>query len=127
MFDKSERSTFKYWFAHWCAYQLTALNLRVWRFKYLFHDIEKPWLRILFRGNYSKVQRWHRKHNNHHLQYSGKKDYIAMVLDWECSKLTKTSSPYSAYGQYLKKIHEVSDYDNREIEKALKELNLWEK
>lgn len=127
MFDKSERSTFKYWFAHWCAFQLTALNLRVWRFKYLFHDIEKPWLRLLFRGDYSKVQKWHRRHNNHHLQYTGKKDYIAMVLDWECSKLTKTSSPYTAYGWYLKKIHEVSDYDNREIEKALKELNLWEK
>ena len=127
MFDKSERSTFKYWFAHWCAFQLTALNLRVWRFKYLFHDIEKPWLRLLFRGDYTKVQRWHRHHNNHHLQYPDKKDYIAMVLDWECSKLTKTSSPYTAYGWYLKKKDEVSDYDNREIEKALKELNLWEK
>lgn len=127
MFDKSERSTFKYWFAHWCAFQLTALRLRAWRFKYLFHDIEKPWLRILFRGDYAKVQKWHRRHNNHHLQYPGKKDYIAMVLDWECSQLTKTSSPYTAYGWYLKKKHEVSDYDNREIEKALKELNLWEK
>lgn len=50
-----------------------------------------------------------------------------MVLDWECSKLTKTSSPYTAYGWYLKKKHEVSDYDNHEIEKALEELNLWEK
>lgn len=127
MFEKSERSTFKYWFAHWCAFQLTALNLRAWKFKYLFHDIEKPWLRILFKGDYKKVQSWHRKHNNHHLQYRGKKDYIAMILDWECSKFTKTSSPYSAYEWYLKKYNEVSEYDNLHLAKALKELGLWEK
>lgn len=127
MFEKSERSTFKYWFAHWCAFQLTALNLRAWKFKYLFHDIEKPWLRILFKGDYKKVQSWHRKHNNHHLQYRSKKDYIAMILDWECSKFTKTSSPYSAYEWYLKKYNEVSEYDNLHLAKALKELGLWGK
>ena len=46
MFDKSQRSKFKYWFAHWCAFNMTALNLGVWKFKYLFHDIEKPWLML---------------------------------------------------------------------------------
>lgn len=127
MFDKSERSTFKYWFAHWCAFQLTALNLRAWKFKYLFHDAEKPWLRILFRGDYKKVQSWHRKHNNHHLQYHGKKDYISMILDWECSKLTKTASPYSAYEWYLRTSADVSEHDNLHLAQALKELGLWGK
>lgn len=26
MFTKKDRSTFKYWFAHWCAFNMTALN-----------------------------------------------------------------------------------------------------
>ena len=47
MFTKEERSGFKYWFAHWCAFQMTALNLKCWRPKYLLHDIEKPWLSLL--------------------------------------------------------------------------------
>ena len=50
MFTKEERSGFKYWFAHWCAFQMTALNLKCWRPKYLLHDIEKPWLKLLWGG-----------------------------------------------------------------------------
>lgn len=56
MFTKEERSGFKYWFAHWCAFQMTALNLKCWKFKYLLHDIEKPWLKLIWK-NYNKVQR----------------------------------------------------------------------
>ena len=39
MFTKADRSSFKYWFAHWCGFQLTALNLGIWKPKYLLHDI----------------------------------------------------------------------------------------
>ena len=67
MFDKSQRSTFKYWFAHWCAFQMTALNLGIWRPKYLFHDIGKPVLKIFFK--YTTVQRIHRKYHDHHPEY----------------------------------------------------------
>ena len=28
MFTKEERNGFKYWFAHWRAFQMTALNLK---------------------------------------------------------------------------------------------------
>ena len=69
MFTKEERSGFKYWFAHWCAFQMTALNLGCWKFKYLFHDIEKPILRLFFK--YKTVQRIHRRNNRHHLEYKG--------------------------------------------------------
>ena len=31
MFTKEDRSSFKYWFAHWCGFQLTALNLGIWK------------------------------------------------------------------------------------------------
>lgn len=97
MFSKTERSSFKYWFAHWCAFNMTALNLKVWRFKYLFHDAEKPWLKLLFK-DYKKVQKFHREHNRHHFEYKGKReyDYMAMVIDWECSHLTKESCPARA-------------------------------
>lgn len=97
MFTKEQRSTFPYWFAHWCAYQMTALNLGAWRFRYLFHDIWKPWLRLFL--PYEKVQGIHRRHNRHHPQYRGgvfNIDYEAMILDWECSRFTKKASPRRA-------------------------------
>ena len=97
MFTKEQRSSFPYWFAHWCAFQMTALNLHVWKFKYLFHDIEKPFLKLILR-DYKKVQKWHRSHNNHHLEYknTGKIDWQALIIDWECSRFTKEQSPRTA-------------------------------
>ena len=94
MFSKEERSSFAYWFAHWCSYNMTALNLKCWKFKYLFHDIEKPWLMLLWK-DYKRVQKWHREHNRHHLEYKGF-DWEAMVIDWECSRFTKEASPRTA-------------------------------
>lgn len=97
MFTKEQRSSFPYWFAHWCAFQMTALNLGAWKFKYLFHDIEKPFLKLIW-GDYKRVQKWHRYHNNHHLQYKNpdKIDWETLIIDWECSRFTKTASPRTA-------------------------------
>lgn len=93
MFNKSERSTFKYWFAHWCAYQMTALNLRIWKPKYLFHDIEKPFLKLFL--PYEKVKEIHRRRSKHHIEYRNpnKRDWEALMIDWECSRFTKESAP----------------------------------
>ena len=101
MFDKKDRSTFPYWFAHWCAFQMCALNLRAWKFKYLFHDIEKPWLMLLWR-DYKRVQKYHRTHNRHHLEYDGNKiyDFEAMIIDWECSRFTKSAAQLNARQEY---------------------------
>lgn len=89
MFSSKERGTFKYWFAHWCAYQMTALNLRCWKPRFLLHDVDKPWLNLIF--PYPKSKILHRKWSRHHLEYSGKKeiDWLGMVIDWECSRFTK--------------------------------------
>ena len=98
MFSKEERSSFKYWFAHWCAFQMVALNCKCWKFRFLLHDIEKPWLKLILR-NYYKVQKWHRKHNKHHVEYfieHNTADYLAMVIDWECSRFTKEAQPLNA-------------------------------
>jgi len=96
-FDKSQRSTFEYWFWHWLAFNCTAIKLHAWRPRYLIHDIEKPWLKLFLR-DYKKVQTWHRTHNKHHLEYKRpeKRNWTDMAIDWECSGLTKYACPRNA-------------------------------
>lgn len=97
-FDKSERSKLNYWFWHWLAYNMVAIKLGHWRFRYLFHDIEKPWLRLLFNGDYRKVQEIHRRNSRHHLEYADPigRNWIDMAIDWECSHLTKNAHQLTA-------------------------------
>lgn len=94
--------SFKYWFAHWCAFQMTALNLNCWHFRFLFHDIEKPFLKLFL--HYDKVQKFHRNHARHHIEYKGKleHDYLGMIIDWECSRFTKEDSQLNAASQLFK-------------------------
>ena len=125
MFTKEERSRFSYWFAHWCAFQMTALNCKGWKVKYFLHDIEKPFMRLVC--EYKKVQKFHRTHNNHHpewLEYKlskdkhlteekvkswlDKYDFKATAVDWECGHFTKIAQPRNAYQEY----NAVLDYDN---------------
>ena len=47
MFDKIERSSFKYWFAYWYSFNMVTLNQKCWKFKYLFYDMEKPFLKLI--------------------------------------------------------------------------------
>lgn len=96
-FGKSQRSTFRYWFWHWRAFNSVALELGVWRPKYLLHDIEKPFMRLFM--PYKKVQKFHRSHNRHHLEYPGGRDWTAMFVDWECSRYTKEGCPLAALGE----------------------------
>ena len=114
LFTKQERSTFKYWFAHWCAFQMVALVKKLWKPKYLFHDIEKPWLKLFW--DYKKVQKFHRNHSNHHLEYYIRKpnkfDFYAFCIDMECGRYTKESSPLTA-----------REYIGLEKEKLLKLLD----
>ena len=124
MFTKDERSNFDYWAAHLMAFNMTALNCKCWRFKYLFHDIEKPFLKLFL--PYKKVQRWHRNHNNHHpewLEYQisttglieeplNNFDYEAAIIDWECGHYTKIAQPRHAFEEY-KKIMEPENVKNK--------------
>lgn len=90
---------------------MTALNLGVWKFKYLFHDIEKPFLMILFGGDYTKTRNWHKEHNRHHLRYKGRRgyDWEAMVIDWECSRFTKSEKPLAARATMEEEIKKYPD------------------
>jgi hypothetical protein len=74
--------------------------MRKWKFKYLFHDFEKPWMKLFMK--YKSVQKWHREHNKHHLEYGLKHgwdnvDWEALIIDWECSRLSKTEAQLDAY------------------------------
>ena len=109
MFGENDKSSFPYWFAHWCSFQLCALNLKIWKFKYLFHDFEKPWMRLFM--PYKKVQKWHRTHNNHHLEYGlrygfDKIDWEALMIDWECSQMSKKQCPLNCREEMENKLSE---------------------
>ena len=117
-FTKKERSSFSYFFWHWLAYNYTACKLGVWKPKWLLHDIEKPWLK-LFLKDYKKVQKWHRMHNDHHLHYGRKNglnkvDWLAAVLDWECSRLTKLQAQKTARQAALAIIADDVNYNQGE-------------
>lgn len=104
-FTKEDRSTFPYYFAHLFAYNMVALNLKLWKPHYLLHDFEKPWMLLWFKyivrdkNPYKKVRRWHKTHRRHHVEFPKKRkhsDYIDMLIDWECSRLTKQQAQATA-------------------------------
>ena len=128
MFTKKDRSTFPYWFAHWCAFQMTALNCGAWKFKYLFHDIEKPFLKLFL--EYPKVQKIHRKNNRHHPEWLENKlntkerisdenlqkllnrfDYEGAIIDWECCHFTKAEEPLDAHDEYKRLLTYIDFYE----------------
>jgi hypothetical protein len=59
MFKKSERKSLKFAFAKWCSYNMTALNYKMWKFKYLFYDYKVIIYRI-FNINFD-FQKYRRK------------------------------------------------------------------
>lgn len=128
-FNKDQRSSFSYWYYHWKAFNLLAISLGCWKFKYLFHDIEKPWLKLFL--PYEKVQEIHRKNNSHHLEYknSPNYDWEQMVLDWECSRFTKNAAPLTAREECYSKIinnHKHSDLLKKYFLKTCDKLGLVE-
>lgn len=125
-FSKNERSSFSYWFNHYLAFNYVAWKLGVWKIKWLLHDIEKPWMKLILR-NYKKVQKWHRYHNRHHLQYGrfngfNKVDWLGMAIDWECSRYTKLAQTRNAREEMNYVVNEADEYTKEE--KRLVELNM---
>ena len=137
MFTKKDRASFKYTFAHWCAYNMTALNLCVWKPHYLLHDVEKPFLMLLWK-DYKKVQKWHRSHNKHHIEYflgHGDCDFDGMVIDYECSRYTKLAAPLNGMEEFQRKIMQLMDKRTSnellvkyylKMRESLKKAGLWD-
>lgn len=144
MFTKEERSSFPYWFAHWCAFQMTALNLRCWKPRFLLHDWYKPWLRLFL--PYSTVQKIHKQNSKHHLEWFDKHGYTlkniyrfdwdSLIIDWECSRFTKEASQINAYRKWEKVVDRLNPNNRNEsllrealvviVYKKLKKLGLEE-
>jgi len=98
-FDEKDKAGFIYTYYHWLAYQLVAKKLGVWKWRYLTHDVEKPFLKILL--GLQSMRKWHKHNRKHHLFYGRKHgveniDYDAAVIDWEASRYTKNAAPYNA-------------------------------
>ena len=115
-FNKEQRSTWRYFWAHWCAFQMVAITLGVWKFKYLFHDWYKPWLKW-FGIEYKTIQKFHRHNSKHHIEYFDNQggypsnfDWVAMIIDWECSQYTKEACPRNAR-QEMEYVIETSSND----------------
>lgn len=117
-------NNFQYWFAHWCAFNMTAMNMGVWKFHHLFHDIEKPWLGIFLA--YGKVHKRHISKSKHHIEYyrlHGECNWTDLVIDWECSQFTKEKGKLTAR-EFLEKLlasnnltKEEGDFISTELEK----------
>lgn len=119
-FTKEERSSFSYWYNHWKAYNYTAWKLGVWKPKWLLHDIEKPWLKLIW-GDYERVRKWHKHHNSHHVFYGrrnglNKVDWLGAVIDWECSRLTKLQAPKTAREETMSLLEQERKYSKDERE-----------
>lgn len=146
MFTEDQKSTFPYYFAHVCAYNMVALNLGVWKPKYIFHDWEKPWMLLLAKGlkkvgllkqePYEWVRNWHRTHRKHHVQYyrmptlhkDGRMpDVVEMILDWESSRYTKLASPRNAYLYFLANKSKMPEIVQYWVEVELKHLGLLDR
>lgn len=129
MFKENEKSTFKYWFAHWCAYQMTALNYGMWKPKYLLHDIEKPWLMLIWK-DYPRVKSWHRSHSSHHLENIPEKkyDWEAIIIDWECSRFTKESAQMNAQETMyyeMKEFPQLKTIISKNCIPIIKKMGIW--
>ncbi len=68
------------------------------------HDLDKLLLlypaALISRRDKKWVQKKHRAHNRHHVenkQNKTRRDYIEMIIDWECARLTKSDKPLDAY------------------------------
>ena len=123
-FTVKEKSTFQYWFYHYLAYNYTAWKLGVWKPKWLLHDIEKPWLKLIW-GDYMRVKQWHKHHNKHHIFYGrrngmNKIDWLGAVIGWECSHLTKCVAVRNGREEVDYLISDKSKYTKDEKEEIRK-------
>ena len=103
--------------AHWVAFQKTAIRLGAWRFRFLFHDVEKMMLCALFGDKLStKLHRFLSAH--HETVWHGCFDKLGAVIDWECARITKPSKPLNARQTWQK------FYSHLDMADTLCKLNL---
>ena len=92
-------------------YQVTLTSKKAYIDKYSFFSIINTMLskvRAFF--DYKKVHNFHRNHAHHHtVKAKTRKDYIQMVIDWECARYTKPDKPLNARQTLYKFYPEIED------------------
>lgn len=91
------------------------------------HDLDKVlfWYpaAFVFRKDKTWCHKNHRRCSRHHIENrktKTRKDYINMIIDWECARRTKPDKPLNAYGTMKKYYPHLETY----ILPLLKELGL---
>ena len=101
--DSGNKDRIKYTINHRKAFRIVEKQLLGYNtIRSIFHDLDKVFLYMIF--DYKKVHNWHRHHSRHHLKAKTHDDYIEMVIDWECARITKPDKPLNARNT-LYKIH----------------------
>ena len=127
-FTLDECATFGYWLAHYLVVNVLAIKCNVWTPRYLLHDIEKPFLKLIW-VDADKVQEFHVKHARHHPQNKPfDRIYLEeMLLDWESARYSKEFAPLSArefYEQKYKGKTKFTEEQQKRIEETLDRLGL---
>lgn len=83
------------------------------------HDLDKVFLKLFL--DTKTVHKIHRKYSKHHtMKASTHSDYVQMVIDWECARITKPDKPLNTRGTLKEYYSDLSD----KIEPVLEELRL---
>lgn len=70
------------------------------------HDCDKLFLYLFLDGE--EVHHIHRRYSRHHIDKAfTESDYIQMIIDWECGRLTKPDKPLDAYDTLYKWFEEL--------------------
>ena len=62
------------------------------------HDLDKIFMYLFSNKTAKEIQKIHRSNAKHHVndQIKNEKDYIQMIIDWECARFTKPDKQLNA-------------------------------
>lgn len=101
MINKKKWTKLKYTLKHKVAFLKTEKEITgKYSMNGLFHDMDKVFLFIFSTKDVKEIQKKHRETKKHHVDndlIKEEKDYIQMIIDWECARITKPDKPLNAY------------------------------
>lgn len=64
----------------------------------ILHDLDKVYMYLFTNKSVKEIQKIHRNKARHHVnnQIKTEKDYIQMIIDWECARFTKPDKQLNA-------------------------------
>lgn len=70
----------------------------------LFHDLDKLFYYIFSSKEKEEIHKIHRMNQRHHDNdlLKTETDYLEMIIDWECARITKPDKPLNAYDTLYK-------------------------